>query len=110
MADKLNPKDVVTFEELTLSNVWELEALISVLEKKGVITKQEILDAIHELRHKNPSAVAPQQDGPAQRSEAGYSHHACAERLQLHGPNGAAGPRSIGPSSGPRGDRGTGRE
>src|SRR5689334_20591914 len=63
MADKLNPRDTVTFEELTLSNGWKLEALIAVLERKGIITKQEILDAIHELRHKNPSAVAPHQDG-----------------------------------------------
>ena len=63
MATGPNPKDIVTFEELTLSNVWELEALIAVLERKGIITKAEILDMIQELRHKNPSAVAPQQDG-----------------------------------------------
>jgi hypothetical protein len=58
----MDPKDIVTFEELTLSNVWELEALIAVLERKGVITKAGILDRIQELRHKNPSAVAPYQD------------------------------------------------
>jgi hypothetical protein len=59
----LKPKDIVTFGELTLSNVWELETLIAVLERKGVVTKQEILDMIQELRHRNPSAVAPHQDG-----------------------------------------------
>jgi hypothetical protein len=63
MAETLDPKDIVTFEELTLSNVWELEALIAVLERRGLITKQEVLNAIHELRHNNPSAIAPQQDG-----------------------------------------------
>jgi hypothetical protein len=62
MANELSPKDIVTFEELTLSNVWELEALIAVLERKGIITKAEILDMIQELRHKHPSAVAPHQD------------------------------------------------
>jgi len=52
-----SPKDVVTFEELTLSNVWELEALIAVLERKGIVTKPEILDMIQELRHKNPQTL-----------------------------------------------------
>ena len=33
------------------------------MERKGVITKPEILDMIQELRHRNPSAVAPHQEG-----------------------------------------------
>ncbi len=48
MAQPLNPKDLVTLEELTISNMWEVAALIEVLEKKGVMTKQDILDAIRE--------------------------------------------------------------
>ena len=39
--------------------MWEVAALIEVLEKKGVMKKQDILDAIRELRQKNPQARTP---------------------------------------------------
>jgi len=35
MTHPFNPKDLVTLEELTISNMWELSGLIEVLEKKG---------------------------------------------------------------------------
>lgn len=59
MAEKLDTKDLVTFDELTLSNAWELEALVEVLARKGVITKREVLDMLIELRRRNPRAAAP---------------------------------------------------
>lgn len=60
MAEKLDGKEVVTFDELTLSNAWELEALVEVLVAKSVITKREVLDMLMELRRRNPRAAAPQ--------------------------------------------------
>ncbi len=59
MAEKLDPKDIVTLEELALSSMWEMAALVEVLEKKGLLTKQDLLDAIRELRRKNPQARTP---------------------------------------------------
>ena len=59
MASPLNPNDLVTLEELTISNMWEVAAVIEVLEKKGAMKKQDILDAIRELRQKNPKARTP---------------------------------------------------
>ena len=56
MAEKLDPNEIVTLEELAISSMWEMAALVEVLEKKGVLTKQDILDAIRELRRKNPQA------------------------------------------------------
>lgn len=41
MANRLDQKEVVTFDELTLSNAWELEALVEVLTAKGIITKAD---------------------------------------------------------------------
>ncbi len=55
----LDPKELVTLEELTISNMCEVAALIEVLEKKGVMKKQDILHAIRELRQKNPKARTP---------------------------------------------------
>jgi hypothetical protein len=62
MANRLDRKEVVTFNELTLSNAWELEALVEVLTAKGIITKHEVLDMLTELRRRNPVAAAPYSD------------------------------------------------
>ena len=40
MAEKLDPKDIVTPKELAISNMWETAALVEVLEKKGLLAKQ----------------------------------------------------------------------
>ena len=39
MAEKLDPKEIVTLEELSISNMWEVAALVVVLEKKGLLPK-----------------------------------------------------------------------
>ena len=61
MAEQLDPKEMVTLEELAISSMWEMAALVEVLEKKGLLTKQDILDAIRELRKKNPQARTPRE-------------------------------------------------
>ncbi len=35
MAEKLDPKEIVTLEELALSNMWETAALVELVEWKG---------------------------------------------------------------------------
>ncbi len=50
MAEKLDPKEIVTLEELAISNMWETSALVELLERKGVLTRQEVLDMIQERR------------------------------------------------------------
>lgn len=52
MADKLDPEEIVSFEELLLSSVYTQEALINLLAKKGLIDKKELLDEIR-LINKN---------------------------------------------------------
>lgn len=42
-------KDTVTLEELIISNMYEIQAVINLLEKKGIITKGEILEEIKSL-------------------------------------------------------------
>ena len=55
MAEKLDPKEIVTLDELAISNMWETAALVELLERKGILTKQEVLDMIQELRRQNLS-------------------------------------------------------
>ena len=62
MAEKLDKKELVTLDELTLSNAWEQEALIEVLVAKGILTWREVLDALMELRRRNPRAAAPHNE------------------------------------------------
>ena len=50
MADKLDTKEVVTVEELAISNMYTQEALINLLERKGLLTKQEVLEEIQRLK------------------------------------------------------------
>jgi hypothetical protein len=50
MTEKIDPKETVTFEELLMSNVYTQEALINLLEKKGIIDKQELLEEIKRLK------------------------------------------------------------
>ncbi len=61
MAEKLDPKDLVSVEELALSSMWETSALVELLERKGILTKQEVLDMIQELRQREPTAIPPRR-------------------------------------------------
>ncbi len=59
MAESLDPTAIVTLDELALSTMWETSALVEGLERKGLLTKQDILDAIRDLRRKHPRAITP---------------------------------------------------
>ena len=41
MAEKLDPEETVSFEELLMSNVYTQEALINLLEVKGIPKKSD---------------------------------------------------------------------
>lgn len=50
MAEKLNPEEIVTIGELAVSNSYEIAALVSVLERKGLLTKEEVIEEIKRMR------------------------------------------------------------
>lgn len=52
MVDKLDPKEMVSFEELLMSNVYTQEALINLLDIKGIINKKDLLEEIKRLKQK----------------------------------------------------------
>jgi len=39
-------RETVTVEELALSNAYQLEAMLNVLERKGLLTSKEVLDEL----------------------------------------------------------------
>jgi len=46
MAKQAAQDQVVSLQELSVSNAFEIAALIAVLERKGILTHQDILDEI----------------------------------------------------------------
>ena len=52
MAEPLDPKEVVSIEELAISNMYEIEALIEVLARKGIVSKVEVLEEIKKMKRR----------------------------------------------------------
>jgi hypothetical protein len=50
MSEKLNPNENVSLEELVVSNVYTQEALVNVLVRKGLLSKEEVIEEIKRLR------------------------------------------------------------
>ena len=50
MAEKLDEKQLVEFKELLMSEVIQSEALINVLDRKGLISKQELLEEMRRVQ------------------------------------------------------------
>lgn len=48
MSKEENP--VVTVEEIAISNMYEIQAVIKLLVKKGLLTEEEIVQEIRELQ------------------------------------------------------------
>jgi len=49
-----NENEMVSHEELLRSLVYTQEALVNLLEKKGMITKKEMLEEIKRLKAEHP--------------------------------------------------------
>jgi hypothetical protein len=50
MAEILDPKQLVDFKELLMSEVIQSEAIINLLDKKGIINKQELLEEMKKVK------------------------------------------------------------
>ena len=54
MAEKLDPKQTVDIKELIMSEVIQSEALINILERKGLISKRELLEEMKRVQANLP--------------------------------------------------------
>ncbi len=57
IANEIRGKETVSLEEAVVAQAFELEALMNVLERKGLITKAEVLEEIKRLRARAPKAT-----------------------------------------------------
>ncbi len=44
----------MTIDELAISTMWEMTVLVELLERKGILTKQDVLAMIQQVRWQNP--------------------------------------------------------
>ena len=64
MSDDRPTRETLSLEEATVSNMGEIAAIVEVLERKGLYTKQDLYDIITELRCMNPRARTPEAAFP----------------------------------------------
>ncbi|MFQ5927812.1 MAG: hypothetical protein ACE5MH_10315 [Terriglobia bacterium] len=50
MAERMGEREIVSFEELLLSNTYTQDALVLLLEEKGILTRGEVLEKVTQLR------------------------------------------------------------
>jgi len=50
MAEKLDPKELVSFEELLISNSIQIEVLTQLLVEKGLIDFEEVFEKLKEVK------------------------------------------------------------
>jgi hypothetical protein len=50
MSKHIAKEEPISLEELVVSHSYEMLALITVLEKKGILARQEIIEVIKELQ------------------------------------------------------------
>ncbi len=53
MAKKEETRERVPLEEVVMSNVYTQEAIVSLLEKKGLLTKKEVLEEMRRIMEKD---------------------------------------------------------
>ncbi len=50
MAQKVNPEDLVSFEELLVSNTIQIDAFTQLLIEKGFFTKEEFFEKLKRVQ------------------------------------------------------------
>ncbi len=56
MAKNAGGKQTVPLDDVVLAQAFQLEALLDVLERRGVVWKAEVLEEMKRLRAKTPTA------------------------------------------------------
>ena len=64
MSDDRPKRGSISIEEATISNMWEIAAIVEVLERKGLCTKHDLYEIIAEFRRTTPHAKIPETAFP----------------------------------------------
>ena len=58
MSDQRPKRDSMSIEEATVSNMWKIAAIVEVLERKGLCTKQDLYAIITEFGARIPARAS----------------------------------------------------
>ena len=59
MDNAISVKSAMPLEEVVLAQAFEFEAILNLLERKGLISKAEIVEEIRQLKEKVGEAASP---------------------------------------------------
>lgn len=88
-------RDTMSLEEAAISNMWEIAAIVEVLERKGLCTKQDLYDIITEFRKKNPRASIPETAFPEPYLLTETENKIIDDMLELLNKNGLTSHQSL---------------
>ena len=95
MSDDRPTRDTMSLEEATIANMWEIAAIVELLEQKGLCTKQDLQTIIDELRRKNPHARIPETAFPEPYLLTETENKIIDEILELLNKNGLTSHQSM---------------
>lgn len=52
MGKQLDKKETATFEEVLIATIYQQEAIMNLLERKGLLTRAEVMTEILEMKKK----------------------------------------------------------
>ena len=84
----------MSLEEATVCNMWEIAAIVEVLEQKGLCTKHDLYDIITEFRSKHPRARISETAFPEPYPLAGTEEKIIDDILALLNKHGLASHQS----------------
>ena len=95
MSDDRPKRDTMSLEEATVSNMWEIAAIVDVLERKGLCKKEDLYDIISEFRRKSPRARIPETVFPEPDLLTEAENNIIDDILALLNKNGLTPPQSL---------------
>jgi hypothetical protein len=95
MSEQRPKRDTMSLEEATVSNMWEIAAIVELLERKGLCTKQDLYDIITEFRRKNPRASIPETAFPEPYLLTETENQIIDDMLELLNKNGLTSHQSL---------------
>ena len=95
MSDDRPKRDTMSIEEATVSNMWEIAAIVEVLERKGLCKKEDLYDIISEFRRKNPRARIPETVFPEPHLLTEAENNIIDDILALLNKNGLTSHQSL---------------
>ena len=94
MSDDRPKRETMSIEEAAVSNMWEIAAIVEVLERKGLCSKQDLYDIVSEFRRKNPRAKIPDTAFPDPYLLTETENKIIDDMLELLNKHGLTSPQS----------------